>query len=74
MWASQQSTNTVLTVDGSLYGDISDLSLKRTYIRDTGSQISVGTIVSFASGLFRRPAPLVSQFIEEYMQSEKIAK
>jgi hypothetical protein len=69
------STNEKLLVNGSLYGDISSLVDERTYVKSSSNgQLNVGTIVSFASWLFRKPAPLVSQFIEEYMDSQKIAR
>ena len=32
------------------------------------------TIVSFGSSLFRKTAPLLSTFIDEYLESEKIAQ
>ncbi len=63
-----------LVVDGSLYGNIENLVQNRYYIAQDGDQLSVGTIVSFGSGLFTRPAPLVSQFVGEYLESEKVAK
>jgi len=50
-------------VNGSLYGNIKELIENRNYISQDGDQLSVGTVVSFGSGIFRKPAPLVSQFI-----------
>ncbi|MDD2870560.1 MAG: hypothetical protein PHS49_01090 [Candidatus Gracilibacteria bacterium] len=64
-----------LNVNGSLYGNINNLIANRTYVKQNSSnQIDVGTIVSFGSKLFRKPAPLISTFINEYLQSEKISK
>lgn len=75
MGKSSSGESKTLIVRGSLYGKIDDLLNKRTYVSSNeDGQITVGTIVSFASGLFRKPAPLVSQFIEEYLASEKVAK
>jgi hypothetical protein len=61
-------------VNGSLYADISQLVENRYYISDSGDGLSVGTIVSFGSSLFTKPAPLVSQFVGEYLESVKIVK
>ena len=73
VWTSD--TNEVLKVRGSLYGDISELVSSRTYVKENpNGQINVGTIVSFGSSLFRKPAPLTWQFIWEYLNSEKVAK
>jgi uncharacterized repeat protein (TIGR01451 family) len=64
-----------LLVNGSLYGNIDNLVANRYYISDDSSgQLSVGTIVSFGSSLFSRPAPLVSQFVGEYLESTKVAR
>nr|MDD3720246.1 hypothetical protein [Candidatus Gracilibacteria bacterium] len=64
-----------LVINGSLYGDISSLVSNRTYVQNTVNNIiNVGTVVSFGSNLFRQPAPLVGDFIGEYMKSQKVAK
>ncbi|MCP4522778.1 MAG: DUF11 domain-containing protein, partial [Candidatus Gracilibacteria bacterium] len=69
------STTKQLVVKGSLYGNTDDLLSKRTYIKNNSNgQIDVGTIVSFGSSVFRKPAPLTTKFINEYLESEKIAK
>ena len=68
------ATDKQLTVNGSLYGNIEDLVDDRYYVANSGGQLSVGTIVSFGSSLFSKPAPLVSQFIGEYLSAEKVAK
>ncbi|MDD3646648.1 MAG: hypothetical protein PHH06_04570, partial [Candidatus Gracilibacteria bacterium] len=68
------ATSTQLTVNGSLYGDVSNLVDNRYYVEETSGALSVGTIVSFGSALFTKPAPLVSQFITEYLNSQKVAK
>lgn len=63
-----------LLVKGSLYGDVSNLVDNRYYISDDTEGLSVGTIVSFGSGLFTKPAPLVTQFTKEYITSTKVAR
>ncbi|MFA5917857.1 MAG: hypothetical protein WC850_06515 [Candidatus Gracilibacteria bacterium] len=63
-----------LVINGSLYGDIENLVNNRTYIENKNDLINVGTIVSFGSNLFRKQAPLVGDFIGEYIASKKVAK
>jgi hypothetical protein len=65
----------VLVINGSLYWNINDLISARTYVKqNVWNQIDVWTIVSFGSSLFRKTAPLISTFINEYLTSEKIAQ
>jgi len=72
---SSKDTNKQLVVNGSLYGDISQLVESRYYVSSKDSKLlSVGTIVSFGSRIFHKPAPLVSQFIWEYLNTTKVAK
>ncbi len=69
------STTNILNVVGSLYWNINDLVSKRTYVKQNSSnQIDVWTIVSFGSSLFRKPSPLISTFISEYLQADKVSK
>jgi len=68
------STGNQLVVNGTLYGDVSDLVDNRYYIAQEDGQLSVGTIVSFGSGLFTNPAPLVSDFVGQYLESSKVSK
>ena len=64
-----------LVVNWSLYGNIDNLISSRTFVKQNSNwQIDVWTIVSFGSYLFRKPAPLLSTFINEYLKSEKVAK
>ena len=64
-----------LNIYGSLYWNINDLISSRTYVKqNSANQIDVWTIVSFGSSLFRKTAPLIWTFINEYLQSEKISK
>jgi hypothetical protein len=46
-----------------MYGKMNLLLEKRTYIKNNDGVIDVGTIVSFGSSVFRKPAPLTSKFI-----------
>jgi hypothetical protein len=72
---STADTEAQLVVNGSLYGDISQLVNSRYYVSSKDNKLlSVGTIVSFGSRIFHKPAPLVSQFIWEYLNTTKVAK
>lgn len=71
---SSWQTSTQLNVAWSLYWDVTSLVDNRYYVEETGWALSVWTIVSFGSALFSKPAPLVSQFITEYLNSQKVAK
>ena len=69
------TTTSILLVNGSLYWNINHLISKRTYVKQQSSGlIDVWTIVSFGSSLFRKPAPLITTFINEYLTADKIAK
>ena len=70
-----RETTIQLVVNGSLYGDVSDLVEKRTYMKLNDKwQLDVWTVVSFGSSTFRKPAPLTSTFIDEYVKATKVAK
>lgn len=73
---SNGDTDVQLVVTGSLYGDIAELVDARHYIAKStsSSMLGVGTIVSFGSSIFHKPAPLVGQFIGEYLDTTKVAK
>ena len=70
---SAQSTDT-LVVNWSLYWNIDDLVSNRVKVEENNWNLSVWTVVSFGSSLFRKPAPLVSQFIAEYLEQQKVAQ
>ena len=71
---SEQTANQ-LVINGALYGDISELTENRTYMKlNSNGQVDVWTIVSYGSSVFRKPAPLVSSFIDEYIKATKVAK
>lgn len=75
-WKIRSSWETLnqLVINGALYWNSSDLVEDRTYIKYENNQISVWTIVSFGSSVFRDPAPLVSTFVSDYQKSAKTAK
>ena len=69
------STNDVLTVKWSLYWNLENLVSQRTYVKENSSGLlSVWTVVSFGSSVFRDPAPLTSTFINEYLDAVKVSK
>ncbi|MDQ7023627.1 MAG: hypothetical protein Q9M97_09120 [Candidatus Gracilibacteria bacterium] len=69
------NTEKKLTVNGSIYGDLSELTSNRTHMSmDNEGNISVGTIVNYGSNILKKPAPLVGQFINEYTTSTKVAR
>lgn len=69
-----QKTSNILTINGALYGNISDLLEKRTYVKGNGSYVNVGTNVNFSSKIFTSPPPLLSKFLSEYVESNKTAQ
>lgn len=71
---TSEETDNKLVINWSLYGDIGDLVNNRTYIENKNDLINVWTVVSFGSNLFRKQAPLVWDFIWEYIASKKVAK
>lgn len=72
---SNWKTNKQIVINGSVYWDISDLVKDRTYIKNEwNDQLWVWTIVSFGSSIFRKPAPLVSNFIKDYMNTVRVAQ
>jgi hypothetical protein len=69
------TTSNILHVKWSMYWENSHLLSKRTYIKNNSSgQIDVGTIVSFGSSVFRKPAPLTTKFLNDYLESTKVAQ
>jgi len=71
---SDWETSNVLVINWSIYWDITDLVSKRVNFENNDGVLSVWTVVSFGSALFKKPAPLVSQFIEEYLNQQKVAQ
>lgn len=71
---SDVASTTRLVINGALYGDVADLLAKRTYIKDRGEYVDVGTNVNFTSKVFSSPPPLLSKFLWEYMEGNKIPK
>lgn len=68
------STQNRLVVNWALYWNVSNLLQERTYIADRWAYIDVWTNINFTSRIFSNPAPLLSRFMWEYMEVEKIAR
>ena len=69
------STPNRLTVDGSLYGNTSNLVENRTYIRgQTGySALGVGVVVNYSNRAIMFPPPFLSRFLDQY-SLQRVAK
>ena len=61
-------TNNIITVNGSLYGDASDLFSKRNYLRGTNAYdtLTTGVILSYSNRALVSPPPLLSQYLNNY--------
>ncbi len=77
-WLENKWTNDQLVVKGSLYWNINDLVSKRTYIDwDSNSDdwiLDIWTLLDFDSDMYKDPAPLLSDFLTEYTNANKIAR
>ena len=66
-WETSWSTSQLI-VNGSLYGDASELIKARTYARGSSasSGIVTGILVNYSSRVLSDPPPLVSDFLKQY--------
>ncbi len=62
------STPNRLTVDGSLYGNTSDLVNNRSYVRGQAgySALNVGVVVNYSNRSIIFPPPFLARFLEQY--------
>ena len=69
-------TENQLKINGSVYGNMNGLRDYRTHISLDNStwNIQVGTQINYNSNLLNKPAPLVSKFIWDYIDSIQIAQ
>ena len=63
-----------LTIKGSLHGDITNLVDNRYKVTENNWELTFGTVVSFGSTVFQKPAPMVTQFVNTYLKTSKVAK
>ena len=68
----EESDNQLL-VKWSLYWDLSNLIDNRYRVTENNWELSFGTVVSFWSKVFQKPAPMVTSFINTYLSSSKVA-
>ena len=73
VWEADFTLNTLL-INGALYGNVENLLSKRTYIKDVWEYVNVWTNVFFTSKIFDSPPPLLSKFLWEYLDWNKIPK
>jgi len=71
---SDKDTNDQLNINWALYWNISWLLSNRTYIKSEWEYIKVGTNVNFSSKIFANPPPLLSKFLQDYLNVQKEAK
>ncbi|MDP2103362.1 MAG: hypothetical protein Q8K26_00380, partial [Candidatus Gracilibacteria bacterium] len=64
-----------LSVDGSLYGDTSDLVNNRSYVRGEMdyTALNVGVVINYSNRALKSPPPFLSRFIEQYTL-QKVAR
>ncbi len=62
------TTQAILRVDGSLYGNASSLFSSRLYARATGAYdiLTTGTIINYSNRALVNPPPLLSQYLGNY--------
>lgn len=68
-------TSDRLVVDGSFYGNFSDLSNARTYVRaaNGSSAVTTGVIVNYSNRSLVHTPPLLTEFLSQY-SLKKVAK
>lgn len=71
-WIASDKT---LIIKGSLYGNTENLVENRYNVEENSNwELTFGTIVSFGSSVFQKPAPMVSSFVNTYLKTSKVAK
>lgn len=62
------TTTNILRVDGTMYGDATELFNKRTYARATNSYeiLTTGTVITYSNRALRNPPPLLAQYLNAY--------
>ena len=63
-----------LIVNWSLYWNSKNLVSNRYNVEEVNWKLTFGTIVSFWSSIFQKPAPLITSFINDYLETSKVAK
>lgn len=64
-----------LRVDGSFYGDPTELVRQRTYVYGTSSStaLATGVVINYSNRALKFPPPMLTNFIEAY-KLKKVSK
>lgn len=64
----KNTTTNILRIDGTLYGDATELFNKRTYARASTSYeiITSGTVMTYSNRALRNPPPMLSNYLNSY--------
>ena len=67
-YGGNATTQKILRVDGSLYGNAKSLFDSRLYARATGAYdiLTTGTILNYSNRALVSPPPLLSQYLGNY--------
>ena len=67
-FTQSEATANILRVDGSFYGDATELFNKRTYARGTNAYdiVTSGTVLNYSNRALRNPPPLLSNYLNHY--------
>lgn len=67
-YAGNNTTQKILKIEGSLYGDATGLFNSRLYARGTSAYdiLTTGTIISYSNRALVNPPPLLSQYLNNY--------
>jgi len=74
-WIGATTTNAILRIEGSLYGNATPLFNSRLYARGTSAYdiLTTGTIISYSNRALVNPPPLLSQYLGNY-NVERVVK
>ncbi len=67
-YEGDNTTQSILKIDGSMYGDATALFGSRLYARANGAYdiLTTGTILSYSNRALVSPPPLLSQYLGAY--------
>ncbi len=62
------ATNTILRLNGSMYGNAKPLFDSRLYVRGTNAYdiLTTGMVISYSNRALVNPPPLLSQYLNNY--------
>lgn len=67
-YAGNNTTQAILRIEGSMYGNANPLFNSRLYARATGAYdiLTTGTILTYSNRALVNPPPLLSQYLGNY--------